>query len=324
MPQVLISEAILGDAVDALQRQFNVSCRPDLWKDADALARDIPEAQALIVRNQTRVDADLLGRANRLQVVARAGVGLDNIDVETASAAGIVVTWTPEQNAVSVAELTLGLFVALARRIPAADLHTKAGQWNRQAFHGIELAGKTLGVVGFGRIGFLVAMRARAFGMRVLAHDTWIGPDAVTLTETGARLTDLDELLRQSDFVSVHLPSTPQTRGLFNAERFAMMKPQAFFVNAARGDLVDETALADALQASRLAGAALDVRAVEPPGDSPLHAMDCVILTPHIAAFTEEAQVRVVAAVCADVASVLRGEPARYFANFPKPRRAVR
>jgi phosphoglycerate dehydrogenase-like enzyme len=177
-----------------------------------------------------------------------------------------------------------------------------------------------VGVVGFGRIGFLLAMRARAFGMRVLAHDPFVSPDAVTVVESGAEVVALDELLSRADVVSCHLPSTPGTRGFFGHERFARMKPTALFLNLARGEVVDEPALVDALRAGRLAGAGLDVRATEPPAPSPLDAMDNVILTPHVAAFTDEAQARVVAAVCRDVTAVLEGRRAAYAANTPGPR----
>ena len=254
-------------------------------------------------------------------MIARAGAGLDNIDVAAATGAGIVVVSAPEQNSISVAELTLGFMLSLARMIPAADHDTKAGGWKRQQFTGIELYGKTLGIVGLGRIGYRTATRARAFGMDILAHDVYANPDAILVSELRAALVSLDELLARSDFVSCHLPETDETRGLFDYERFCRMRPGAFFLNAARGGVVDEDGLVRALQEKRIAGAALDVRAQEPPGPSPLDEMDNVIVTPHIAAFTREAQQRVLASVCADVAAVLRGEPAKNYVNFARPQR---
>jgi D-3-phosphoglycerate dehydrogenase len=214
--------------------------------------------------------------------------------------------------------------LALARRIPAADRDTHNGGWQRQRFVGIELHGKTLGLVGLGRIGFMTALRARALGMRIIAHDEFINPDAGAVTETQAELLGLDDLLRRADFVSCHVPLTRETRGMFNYERFRAMKPDAYFLNLSRGEVVDEAGLVRALEEKRLAGAALDVREQEPPPVSALSKMENVILTPHIAAFTREGQERVVNAVCSDVVRVLNGEPARNYANFPRPGRKSR
>jgi D-3-phosphoglycerate dehydrogenase len=253
-------------------------------------------------------------------VIGRCGAGLDNIDLAAASEAGVAVVYAPLQNAVSVAELTLALLLALARRLPAMDAATKAGRWDRHAFTGIELYGKTLGIVGLGRIGFLVARRAQALGMRILAHDPHVNPHHPMVLESGAELVELDVLLGRSDVVSCHLPSTDSTRGLFNADRLARFKPGALFLNLARGDVVDEPALIKALRSGRLGGAALDVRAVEPPVPGELERLANVILTPHVAAFTHEAQQRVVQAVCRDVAAVLAGRPAHHMANRPAAR----
>jgi D-3-phosphoglycerate dehydrogenase len=293
----------------------------ELWRTPEKLRAAVAGCRALLVRNQTRVTAELIAAAPQLEIIGRAGAGLDNIDVAAATAAGIVVASTPDQNSVSVAELAIGFMFALARKITTADHDTHAGGWNRQRFAGVELNGKTFGVVGLGRIGFLTALRARALGMRIVAHDQFVGPDAVAVTETHARLVSLDELLQHSDFVSCHVPLTTETRGLFGYERFAAMKRSAFFLNLSRGEVVNETGLVRALREERLAGAALDVREVEPPGTSPLNDFENVILTPHIAAFTREAQDRVVNAVCADLAAVLRGERARNFANLSRPQR---
>src|SRR4051812_41485280 len=215
MPDILVTENIAGAEMDKLRNGFDVAYEPALWKTPERLFESIRNVRALIVRNQTRVTSELISAGKNLQVIARAGVGLDNIDAPAATTAGIVVVYAPEQNSISVAELTIGLILSLARMIPPADRSTRSGQWDRQKFTGIELYNKTLGIVGIGRIGFLTAMRAKAFGMEILAHDSFINPDSPLVAESRARLVTLDELLAQSDFISCHLPETPQTLGLF-------------------------------------------------------------------------------------------------------------
>ncbi len=318
---VLVTENIVGEPMDELRRRLDVSFEPDLWQRREALAEKIATAKALIVRNQTRVTEDLIAAGDKLQIIARAGAGLDNIDVEAATRAGVVVASTPIQNAVSVAELTLGLMLSLARRIPEADRHVKGGGWARQNFYGAELFGKTLGVVGFGRIGYLTAMRARAFGMDVLAYDPYVDPDSLPVIESRPLLVDLDELLSTSDFVTCHLPGGKQTQGLLGYDRFCRMKPTAYFINIARGEVVDEAGLLRALDERRLAGAGLDVRSTEPPEADAFCSRDDVVLLPHIGAFTHEAQHRVVASVCRDVDAVLGGGRAANYCNFPTPRK---
>ena len=317
---ILVTENIGGRWVEDLKARFSVTIEPDLWKSPDKIKALLPGARALIVRNQTRVNADLLSAADKLQVIGRAGAGLDNIEVPAATAKGIVVASTPDQNSISVAELTLGMMLALARKIPQANQSTHAGGWERQKFVGTELYGKNFGVVGLGRIGLLTALRAKALGMNILAHDNYISPDAVAVAETRAQLMDLKSLLAQSDFISCHMPLTPETKHFFNYEKFSGMKPTAFFLNLARGEVVDEAGLIRALQEKKLAGAGLDVREQEPPAPSALAGMENVILAPHIAAFTREAQERVVAAICQDVGAVLSGAAAKNFVNFPKPK----
>ena len=320
MQRIVVSENITGRQMDELRKQFDVVLDPELWKSPQKLREAMRDAQAIIVRNQTKVDAELISAASRLKVIGRAGVGLENVDCDAASAAGVAVVYAPEQNTISVAELAIGFMLALARMIPAADQSAKSGQWDRKRFmSGIELYGKTLGIVGMGRIGFLTAMRARAFGMDVIAFDPQVSPDSPTVTETKARLTSLDEVLASADFVSCHVPETPGTIKLFDYQKFCRMKSSAYFINTSRGKVVDEAGLARALQEKRIAGAALDVRAKEPP-DGPLSSADNVILAPHIGAFTIEGQDRVVTTVCRDVATVLSGGAARNFFNFPKPK----
>ena len=318
--EIIIAENIGGPWVEKLKARFAVTIDPGLWQSPDKLKALLPGARALLVRNQTRVTPDVIAAGSRLEIIGRAGAGLDNVNVGAATAAGIVVVSTPDQNSISVAELTLGMMLSLARKIPAADRHTHGGGWERQRFMGMELYGKTLGVVGLGRIGLLTALRARAFGMNIVAYDKYISPDAVAVADTRATLLELEELFAQSDFISCHMPLTPETKHFFNYERFCQMKPGAYFLNLARGEVVDEAGILRALQENRIAGAALDVREQEPPAKSLLDGVENIILTPHIAAFTKEAQQRVTAAVCQDVIAVLEGGAAKNFVNFSKPK----
>jgi len=322
--RILVTEAVKGEAMSQLRNEadLEVIFEPDLWNDPAALKQAVAEADAIIVRNQTQVTAELIAAAPKLKIIARAGAGLDNIDTDAATAAGIVVSFAPSENSLSVAELAIGLFISLARNITSADKDIRKGNWNRALFTGSELSGKTLGVVGIGRIGTLVAQRAKAFGMNLIAHDKFADQSASHYTELDVSFVELDELLAKADFITVHLPLLPDTRKLFNQERFAKMKSSAFFVNTSRGEVVDETALAEALENGIIAGAGLDVREIEPPtaGDAIVQT-DKAVLTPHIAAFTNEAQERVVAAVCRDSTAVLRGQAADGFFNFAEPKR---
>lgn len=307
MPDVLIAENIRGAAVDELAARFHVVSQPDLWKSPADLLQCVGEYRAMIIRNQTQVSREVVFAAKKMVVIGRAGVGLDNIDVPSATDAGIFVTSTPDQNAISVAELAIGMMLALARNIPAASADTRSGNWNRQKFLGTELYGKTLGIVGAGKIGYLTARRAQAFGMRVLAYDPFISRDSILLSELNAELVSLEALMSRSDVVSCHLPATPETAGLLNKSAFARMKPSATFINTSRGEVVAEDDLLRALRSGAIAGAALDVRATEPPLPGELEQVPNLILLPHIAALTHEAQTRVTRAICEDVARVLDG-----------------
>ncbi len=321
MPEILVTESITGNSMDQLRREFDLGFEPELWSDPGKLKTAIEGVKALVVRNQTQVTGEIIAAADALRIIARAGAGLDNIDLDAASEAGIVVSSTPQANSISVAELAVGLMIGLTRQIPAADWDTRAGGWNRRIFTGGELSGKTLGVVGFGRIGVLTATRAKVFGMDIIGHDDYVDPESAPVKKLGARMVSLDELLAQADFITCHVPLNDGTREMFNADLFEKMKPRAFFINTSRGEVVDENALARALQNGQIGGAALDVRQVEPPdAASPLNGLGNVILTPHIAAFTHEAQSRVVDAVCRDVRAVLNGEPAIDYFNFAEPR----
>jgi D-3-phosphoglycerate dehydrogenase / 2-oxoglutarate reductase len=321
MSEIIVSENISGEAMTRLREHHDVEFEPELWQDAARLAVQLKTARAIIVRNQTMVTRELIEAAPNLQIIGRAGAGLDNIDTGAASEAGIVVSYTPSENSISVAELVLGFMLTAVRRLPQAWQDTRSGGWNRMQFVGGELFEKTLGIVGLGRIGRLVAERARAFGMTIIAHDEFINPDSPFVADLGASLTTLDDLLMQSDFVSVHVPLTPETRNCFSTNAFQKMKSSAWFMNASRGEVVDEVALLHALTELQIAGAALDVRSQEPPADNELAKRDNVILTPHIGAFTNEAQERVVAAVCNDVTAVLAGNSATNAFNFPKSKK---
>jgi D-3-phosphoglycerate dehydrogenase len=321
MPDVVIAESMQGGAVDALRDRYDVLYLPDLWKTPAQLNEKISAARALIVRNQTQVTAAVIAAAPELLVIGRAGVGLDNIDLPAAGQAGIVIASTPDQNAISVAELAIGFMLSLARFIPAADQDTKKGNWNRPNFIGTELYGKTLGILGAGKIGFLTASRARAFGMKILACDPFLSPHNVFLAELGAGLLSLEDLLPRADVVSCHLPATRQTTGLLNRDAFRRMKPGSFFINTARGKVVVEADLVAALKEGTIAGAALDVRSTEPPQPGELETMPNVILMPHVGAWTREAQDRVSAAVCEDVTRVLEGKPAINAVGHAVPRR---
>ena len=312
MQKILVTEVIHGQALEHLKHEFSVTVDPNLWQKPAQLRQIIGNYDGLIIRNQPIVDQKLVSAADRLRVIGRHGVGLDNIDLRATKSAELIVTFAPEQNAVSVAELTLGLMLSLARKIPDANQATKNGNWERQRFEGSELFGKKLGIVGLGKIGFRVGIRARAFGMSILAHDTLMSPDSLNITEIGADLVSLENLLAESDFVTCHLPLTPKTDKMFNYHTFSHMKKNAYFINLARGGLVDETDLTKALQDELIAGVALDVRAVEPPTAGELEKTDRAILTPHIAGLTKEARERVLTCICQDVALVLKGEPPRY------------
>lgn len=289
---VLIADSLAAEGV-AIFRQhpgFEVTTRVGL-PEAE-LAALVGEFDALIVRSGAQITARVLNSPGRLRVISRAGVGVDNIDLEAATRAGVIVINTPDANTLSTAEHTLALMLSLARQVPGAHQSLAAGGWDRGRFKGVQLAGKTLGVVGFGRIGRAVAARALGFDMNVIAHD----PLVAAGTALGGRvrlLADRSELLRQADVVTLHAALTPQSRHLVDAAALAIMKPHALLVNCARGELVDELALADALRAGRLAGAALDVYSVEPPAGNPLIGLPGVVHTPHLGASTVEAQTAV-------------------------------
>ncbi|MCB9451302.1 MAG: hypothetical protein H6672_07665 [Anaerolineaceae bacterium] len=289
---VLVPDNVDQAALDILQSAGDITVTaPGKMSRAETLAA-IGDADALIIRSATKADAELLNAANKLKIIARAGVGVDNVDLDTATLKGIAVVNTPGGNTVSTAEHAFGLMLALARHIPQAHISMNEGKWDRKTFMGNELRGAILGIVGFGRIGRALAKRAQAFEMTVVAHDPYIALDIAE--DFGVELISLDNLFSRSDYISLHSLVTDETRHMINAESIARMKYGVRIVNAARGALIDEAALAAAIQSGQVAGAALDVYDPEPPAsDNPLLSLPGVVHTPHLAASTDQAQVAV-------------------------------
>ena len=275
----------------------------------------IADCDALIVRSGTKVTADVIQAGKKLVAVGRAGVGVDNIDIDAATHQGVIVMNTPQGNTVSTAELTMAMILALSRNIPQAQMSLVGGAWDRKSFKGTELDGKTLGVVGVGRIGRTVARRAAAFGMRVVGYDPFIVGDAGGGLEI--EMTGLDEVVRTADYITLHTPLSEETRGMIGADEMAKMKDGVRLINCARGGLIDEAALAEALESGKVAGCALDVYSSEPPTDNPLVGMKNVVCTPHLGALTDEAQQNVAEQVALQIADVFEGKPARNAVNMP-------
>src|SRR5437763_182644 len=303
-PVVLVAEELAPSAIDVLAHDFEV--RHVDGADRAALLPALADGDAVIVRSATMMNAEALAAASRLKVVARAGVGLDNVDVSAATARGVLVVNAPTSNIVSAAEHAIALLLSVARRVPQATSSLKSGEWKRSRFTGVEVTDKTMGVVGLGRIGVLVAQRMSAFGCRLIAYDPYI--PAARAAQLGVHLVPLDELLRDSDFISIHLPKTPETVGLIGERELALCKPGVIVVNAARGGLLDEHALAQALKEGRVGGAGIDVYSTEPCTDSPLFGFDNVVATPHLGASTHEAQDKAGLAVARSVKLALQGE----------------
>ncbi len=304
MFEVLITEPIAEEGIALLQQKSRVDYKP-LLSPCD-LAGAIGFYDALIVRSRTRVTEEVIEAGRRLKVIARAGAGLDNIDLEAARRRGIEVVSAGESVAVAVAELTLGLMLSIARHIPQAHFSVKEGRWEKHSFIGIQLQGKTLGIIGLGRVGTALARRAMALEMRVIATDPFLPPERAS--RIGVALLPLEELLRNADFVSIHVPLTPQTRRMIGWEEICLMKPTAYLINTARGGVVDEEALVRALEEGRIAGAALDVFEEEPPANSPLLRCSRVILTPHIGASTREAQTMASLEIARKVLEILENQ----------------
>ena len=303
-PIILIAEELSPAGVAQLESGFEI--RYADGSDRAQLLPALADADAVIIRSATTIDAEALEHAPRLRVVARAGVGLDNVDVEAATRAGVMVVNAPTSNIVSAAEHAVALLLSAARNVPQAMASLKSGQWKRSAFTGVELQDKVAGLLGLGKIGVLVAQRLAAFGMTVIAYDPYVA--AARAAQLGVRLVSLEELLAESDFISVHLPKNAETTGLLGDRQLRLVKPGVRIINAARGGIVDESALASALGDGRVAGAALDVYATEPCTDSPLFGLPNVVVTPHLGASTHEAQEKAGTQVARSVRLALAGE----------------
>ncbi len=313
--RILIADPVAPECVAVLAADPRVAVDELPGLSAEDLVHRIGDYDALIVRSGTQVTRTIIEAGTRLKAIGRAGTGVDNIDVEAATARGVVVMNAPSGNTIAATEHTLSMMLALARRIPEADRSLKAGEWRRGQFIGVELMGKTLGVLGLGRIGREVAKRAAAFGMRIIAHDPYVAPGPLEMP--GVEMAPFETLLAESDFLTLHVPLTPDTHHLIGQAAFAQMKPGMRLINVARGGVVDEGALLQALESGRVAGAALDVFEEEPPGRNPLLVRDDIIVTPHLGASTREAQELVAVAVAEQVLDYLRGRPARNAVNLP-------
>jgi D-3-phosphoglycerate dehydrogenase len=311
--RILVAEPIAPEGVALLRAHHDVDERPGLGRDE--LCALLPGYDALVVRSQVQVDAPVIAAGTRLQVIGRAGVGVDNVDLEAATRAGITVVNAPTGNTIAAAEHTLALLYGVARKIAAADASVRRGEWERARFTGLELRGRTLGIVGLGKIGQAIAVRAGAMEMTVLAADPFV--TAEQAAHHGVDLVSLDVLLDRSDVVSVHVPLTRATRGMIGRPQLSRMKAGAILLNVARGGVVDESALAEALEDGRIAGAGIDVFEQEPPTGSPLLDAPNTLLTPHLGASTAEAQVAVAEEVADQVLDVLAGRSARYAVNAP-------
>jgi D-3-phosphoglycerate dehydrogenase len=311
--RILVAEQVAREGVELLRAHHEVDERPGLSRDE--LCAILPDYDALIVRSQVQVDAELIAAATRLVVIGRAGVGVDNVDLDAATRAGIMVVNAPTGNTIAAAEHTLALLYGLARRTAPADASVRRGEWKRAQFTGLELRGRTLGIIGLGKIGQAIAVRARAMEMTVIGVDPFV--TAEQAANHGVELVEFDELLARADVVTVHVPMTRATRGLIDRAAIAKMKPGSIVLNVARGGVVDEAAVAEALRSGHLGGAGIDVFEHEPPTGSPLLDAPNTLLTPHLGASTAEAQILVSEEVAAQVLDVLAGRSARYAVNAP-------
>ncbi len=313
--KVLVTEPISEEAIEYMRKNgLEVDVKTGMTKEE--LLQEIPEYDAIVVRSQTKVDAEVIEAGKRLKIIGRAGVGVDNIDINAATQKGVVVVNAPGGNTISTAEHAIALMLAAARKIPQADRSVKEGKWERKKFIGIELRGKTAGVIGLGRVGFEVAKRCKALEMNVIAYDPFVSKERAE--QIGVKLVDLETLLASSDVITVHVPRTKETMGLIGKDQFEKMKDGVIVVNAARGGIVDEKALYEAIKAGKVAAAALDVYEKEPPSpDNPLLKLENVVTTPHIAASTREAQLNVGMIIAEDIVNMSKGLPVRNAVNLP-------
>lgn len=311
--RILVVEPLAAEGLELLRRHHEVDERLGLPREE--IIAILPEYDALVVRSQVKADAEMIAAGTRLVVIGRAGVGVDNVDLDAATRAGITVVNAPTGNTIAAAELTIALLFALARKVAAADASMRRGEWKRSQFTGIEVRGKTLGIVGLGKIGQAIAKRARAMEMTVLASDPFVTPEQAA--NLGVELVTFDDIVTRSDAITVHVPKTKATTGLINAAVIERMKPGVLLLNVARGGVIDEADLAAALRAGRIGGAGIDVYTAEPPTGNPLLEAPNTVLTPHLGASTEEAQVAVAEEVAEQILDVLDGRPARYAVNAP-------
>ena len=316
MPKVLISDKLSPAAVQIFKdRGIDVDFQPDLGKDKDKLAAIIGDYDGLAIRSATRVTPTILENATKLKVIGRAGIGTDNIDKDAASKKGVIVMNTPYGNMITTAEHAIAMMFAVARQIPEASASTHAGKWEKSKFMGTELTGKTLGVIGAGNIGGIVCDRARGLKMKVLAYDPFLSTEKAN--KMGVEKVELDDLIKRADFITLHVPKTEQTANMISADRIAMMKPGVRIINCARGGLVDEVALAEALKSGHVAGAAFDVFAEEPAKENPLFNLPNVVVTPHLGAATTEAQENVALQVADQMANYLLTGAVENALNMP-------
>jgi D-3-phosphoglycerate dehydrogenase len=313
--KVLIADQLSEDGIKLLKAEPQLSVDVRTGLSPQQLAEIIEPYDGLVVRSATKVTAEVIARAKHLKVIGRAGVGLDNVDAEAATKRGIIVMNVPAGNTMSTAEHTLSMIMAVARRIPQADAHARAGKWERSKFVGVELFGKTLGIVGLGKIGAEVAKRAQAFGMRLLAHDPFLSSERAQ--QLGIETTTLQRIYAEADFITVHTPLTAETKHMIGAKEMAQMKPTVRLINCARGGIIDEQALAAAVSEGRIAGAAVDVFEEEPPKDHPFLKLDKIVVTPHLGASTAEAQLNVAIEIAQQVADALLGRGIRNASNMP-------
>ena len=311
--KILVSDPLSEEGLSMLQKHFDVDVITGLSESE--LAVKIANYDALVIRSGTQVTRKVIEATRNLKIIGRAGVGVDNVDVEAATEKGIIVTNAPEGNMLSAAEHTIAMMMSMARNIPQANASMKAGKWERKNFMGVEVNGKILGVIGLGRIGAEVAKRAQGLNMTIMGYDPYISKEKAH--ELGIKLATVKEIAEAADFITVHTPLTKETRNILDAEEFNVMKKNARVINCARGGIISEEALADALKSGKIAGAALDVYVNEPPKDSPLLECDNLIMTPHLGASTEEAQINVAITIAEEVISVLNGGTAKNAINIP-------
>ncbi len=311
--KILVSDPISDQGIEILKKEFDVDIATGL-PPAELIKR-MGNYEALIVRSETQVTKDVINAGRKLKIIGRAGVGVDNIDVNTATERGIIVVNAPEGNTISAAEHTIAMMMAMSRNIPQANASLKGKKWDRKMFMGVEVRGKVLGVVGLGRIGAEVAKRAQGMEMNVLAYDPFISQERAA--ELGVELTTVEDIVRRADYITVHTPLTKETKDLIGKKEFAIMKKGARLINCARGGIINEEALAEAVKAGIVSGAAIDVFVKEPPLDSPLLELDRVIVTPHLGASTEEAQINVAVSVAEQIVNALKGLPVKNAINMP-------